>query len=88
MFGTENMYAARYAGLGLCVNLHPTACAVGYRYIASFAGSAVCKIIETPGHEFIRALIQINRFSACSKVVPDTSLHDEHFLAIKKETRS
>jgi hypothetical protein len=47
--GTESIYVARYAGLGLCLNLHPQLALWATGIIASFAGSAVCRIVETPG---------------------------------------
>jgi hypothetical protein len=48
MFGAESIYAARYAGLGLCLNLHPQLALWATGIIASFAGSALCRIVETP----------------------------------------
>jgi hypothetical protein len=47
MFGAESIYAARYAGLGLCFELAPQLALWATDMIASFAGSAVCRIVET-----------------------------------------
>jgi hypothetical protein len=42
-------YAARYAGLGFGLNSHPQLALWATGIIASFAGSAVCRIAEDSG---------------------------------------
>jgi hypothetical protein len=48
MFGAESIHAARLRGLGLCLNLHPQLALWATGIIASFAGSALCRIVGTP----------------------------------------
>src|SRR5437667_12805070 len=40
---THGLLMSPHWGLGCFADIYPQLCAVGYRYIASFAGSAVCK---------------------------------------------
>jgi hypothetical protein len=47
-------YAARYAGLGLCLNLYPQLALWAIGIIASVAGSAVCSIISGKGQPVIK----------------------------------
>jgi len=49
MFGIESAHAARYAGLELCFELAPTACAVGYRYDRQLRWLGDLQNVETLG---------------------------------------
>jgi hypothetical protein len=71
MFGAESIYAARYAGLGLCLNLHPQLALWATGIIASFAGSAVWRIAETPGYELL--VPKVFRINQALGAAPDLS---------------